>query len=308
MQVHFGVELLHAEWSSAVTCVGTFDGVHLGHQAVISAAVQCAKDRGLPCALVTFDRHPAHVLAPERAPKAIASLATNIRAFERLGVSVALILPFDRALSQTPAAQFVDEVLLGRLHSEALVVGHDFALGKGREGNPQFLAERLETKIIPPFQVDEHRVSSSAIRQAVQDGDMAGAARLLGRPFEIEGVVVSGQRLGRTLGYPTINLARSFDQVTPADGVYAGVADMSKGRFKAAISVGYRPAVSGTHRTIEAYLLDYPGEEIYGYSVRLEVHDRLREELDFPSLEDLKDQIGRDVQQVENALWPPSRP
>jgi riboflavin kinase / FMN adenylyltransferase len=298
MQVHFGVELLKPEWSGAVGCIGTFDGVHRGHRAVIERAVAVGRASELPSVLVTFDRHPAAVLRPDRCPPAIHSLAENLDAFESLGVAVAVILPFDRALSETSADAFFQSILLDRLRARCLVVGHDFAFGRGREGTAEWLGERIETEVVPPFQMDGRRVSSTDIRRAVAAGEVEQAAQWLGRPFAIPGVVVGGQRLGRTLGYPTINLARSFDQLTPLDGVYAGTCTTRFGRFKAAISIGMRPAVGGTHRTIEAYLIDYPGESLYGDAVRLSLTRRLREERNFADLEALKRQMRLDVEQA----------
>lgn len=301
MQVHFGEELLRAEWKNAIACLGTFDGVHRGHQEVIATAVNHARERGLPCVLVTFDRHPAAILAPDRCPKPIASLSENLRMFERLGVSVALVLPFTRELSETTADRFLQDVLIGEVKTSMLVVGHDFAFGKGREGTTTWLQERIETVVVPPYEIDGQRVSSSIIRAAIEKGDMESVAHWLGRPFDIEGFVVGGQRLGRELGYPTVNLARSYSGVIPADGIYAGLAETSLGSFKAAISIGVRPTVGGTARTIEAYLIDFPETEIYGYSVRLEVHRRLREEIKFDSLEALKIQMAKDVDLVANS-------
>lgn len=300
MQVHFGEELIRAEWTKAVACLGTFDGVHRGHQQVIGTAVNRAKERGLPCVLVTFDRHPAATLAPERCPKAIAPLASNIKAFESLGVSVALILPFTLGLSETSAQSFLDNVLIGEAKAETLVVGHDFAFGKGREGTTDWLQERIETEVIPPFELDGHRVSSSEIRRAIESGQIDHANHLLGKPFCLLGVVVSGERLGRQLGFPTINLARSYDGVLPKDGIYSGLAETNQGSFRAAISIGMRPTVDGSHRTVEAYLLDYPGTEIYGSSVDLEFHRRLRDEEKFDSLDALKEQMAQDVAMVAN--------
>ena len=302
MQVHFGVELLHAEWPRAVTCIGTFDGVHLGHQAVISSALTLAQERELPLSLVTFDRHPAAILAPEKCPKAIGSLVSNLEEFETLGASVVVILPFDYALSQTSASDFLETILRGKLHSDCLVIGHDFALGHGREGTPEWLKAHIETHVIPPFEIDGKRVSSSDIRRAVEAGDMESARKWLGRPFQISGVVVSGQKLGRTLGYPTANLARSFDQILPADGIYAAYAESAFGWHRAAVSIGMRPAVQGQNRTIEAYLLDYPGDSLYGRTLRLAFHKRLREERNFPDLEALKEQIKLDVDEVAHVL------
>lgn len=295
MQVHFGLELLNAEWPSSVVCVGTFDGVHLGHQAVIGRATSLAAKHELPCIVVTFDRHPAHVLAPDRCPKAIASLGENLDQFARIGVGVAVVLPFTKELSQTNAQSFFDDALVGCMKATRLVVGHDFAFGKGREGTPEWLQARIETEVVPPFELHGSRVSSSAVRNAVGEGDIEEATRLLGRPFAVSGIVVAGQRLGRTLGYPTANLARSFDQVMPADGIYAGYATTPHGTFRAAVSIGMRPAVGGKDRTIEAYLLDYPGHELYGRNISVALHRRIREERNFDSLDALKEQIARDV-------------
>ncbi len=301
MQVHFGLGGLRAEWPRAVACVGTFDGVHLGHRAVIGAAVKEARNRDLPCALVTFDRHPNAVLAPERLPQSLSTLDQNLEMFSALGVTIAVILPFDVELSRRTASEFLQGILIDRLRTCAVVVGHDFAMGHDREGDPRWLAERIATTIVPPFELDGHRVSSSEIRQHVREGSMETASRLLGRHFELSGVVVQGNRLGREIGYPTANIARSADQVVPADGVYAGSFACQAGRFVAAISIGVRPAVGGTDRTVEAYLLDYGGGSLYGLSCRLAVTRRIREERNFASLEDLAKQIEDDVQQVRTS-------
>jgi riboflavin kinase / FMN adenylyltransferase len=298
MQVHFGVELLAAEWSRAVVCMGTFDGVHLGHQEVIRTAVRQAAERECPCVLVTFDRHPAHILAPEKCPKPIAALHENLSAFAGLGVAVAVILSFDYELSQTSASDFFKSILIDRIHSEAIVVGHDFAFGHNRQGTPDWLQGRIETTVVPPFELEGRRVSSSEIRRAVQTGNVEEASRLLGRPFEIPGVVVAGKKLGRQLGYPTANLARSFDQVLPAYGIYSGSLTCPFGMYTAAVSIGTRPAVEGQTMTIEAYLLDYPGDSLYGAPVTLRLLSRVREERNFDSLDALKEQIRVDVAEI----------
>ena len=302
MQVHFGVGLLRAEWHKAVVCVGTFDGVHLGHQVVVSQAVDLARSLELPCVLVTFDRHPAAVLAPSKCPKAVAGLQENLRAFKHLGVAATVVLTFDAELSRMSAERFLREILLGSVKAATIVVGHDFAMGHGREGTTDWLSARVPTIVVPPFEVGGMRVSSSAIRQAVSVGDMDTASGLLGRPFALSGVIVGGQKLGRQLGFPTANIARSFDQVTPADGIYAGWLETPFGRFQAATSIGTRPAVGGQERTIEAYLLDYPGQSLYGASVELELLHRVREERNFPSLERLVAQIDQDVQDIRELL------
>jgi riboflavin kinase/FMN adenylyltransferase len=295
MQVHLGLDLLRPEWPGAVVCVGTYDGVHVGHCAVIGHAVEKALATERPCVVVTFDRHPAATLDPDHKPPAIRSLASNLARIEELGVGACVVLPFTKDLSQTSSDRFLRQLLLGRLHAETVVVGHDFGFGKGREGTVEWLSKRIDTVAVSPVLRDGVRVSSSEIRSAILSGDLERANTFLGKPFAIEGVVVGGQKLGRTLGYPTINLARSFDQAVPADGVYAGRAHTPRGTFKAALSIGFRPTVDGTHRTIEAYLLDYPGESLYGCPVMLEVHKRLRGEERFASLDDLKRQMDADV-------------
>ena len=276
--------------------------MHLGHQAVILEAVRQAREAELPCVLVTFDRNPASVVAPEKCPKTVAGLQENLAVFKALGVSVTVVLPFDNDLSQMPAEEFLRVVLTRSIRATSVVVGHDFAMGKGRQGTAEWLATQMPTTIVPPFQIDGTRVSSSAIRSAVAEGRMEDAARWLGRYFAVSGVVVGGQKLGRQIGFPTINIARSFDQTVPAEGIYAGWATVPQGRYMAAVSIGVRPAVGGGNQTREAYMLDYPGDSVYGMAVELELVKKLRDEWNFPSLDDLVKQIQRDVEQTRLTL------
>jgi riboflavin kinase/FMN adenylyltransferase len=299
MQLHFGTELLLAEWPAAVVCVGTFDGVHLGHREVIRTAVADAREKELPCVLVTFDRHPAAVLAPDRCPKAIASMPENLAEFEKLGVAVAVVLAFDAALSRMSADRFLNEVLVSAVRARELVVGHDFAMGNGREGTTDWLQTRIPTKVVPPFSVQGERVSSSLIRTAVAEGNMEVAAQLLGRPFAVPGVVIGGQKLGRELGFPTANLARSFDQIAPSNGVYAALVVTPFGTYRSAVSIGTRPAVGGRERTIEAYLIEYSGDSLYGMPIEIQLISRLRDELNFHGLEALIAQIRIDVETAD---------
>lgn len=302
MLVFLGAAGLRPEWDGSVVCIGTFDGVHLGHQKVVSTAVEEARRRSLPSVVVTFDRHPASVLAPERCPPCLATVSSNLRRFEALGASVAVVLPFDRNLAERSAGQFFEEVLVGSVRAEAMVVGHDFAFGKGREGTPAWLSERIATTVVPPLQQGGCRVSSSAIRRLVAEGILERASELLGRPYCLEGVVVAGERLGRRLGYPTANLGLACDQVVPADGVYAGRCRTPFGEFAAAVSIGTRPTVGGGRRAIEAHLLDYPGRELYGSAVELDVLSRIRGQETFDGVEALKRQMALDVQKVRRMV------
>lgn len=298
MQVQFGIDSMAAEWPKSVVCLGSFDGVHLGHQEVIRRAVEEARRRQCPCVLATFDRHPAAILRPDKCPPSVASLGTNLRAFESMGVDAAVVLAFTKELSQTPAQRFFEDVLVGALRATCIVVGHDFAFGHDRQGTTDWLRERIETLVVPPFLLDNQRVSSSTIRQDVLEGRIEEAARKLGRPFEIEGIVVEGDRLGRAIGYPTVNLARASGQAIPLDGVYSGSCSTPFGDYVAAISVGDRPTVNGVRRTIEAFLLDYPDRSLYGHSVVLRFRHRLRGQEKFGSLADLARQIAVDVEQT----------
>jgi len=298
MQVHFGLDLIHAEWNEAVVCIGTFDGVHLGHRQVIARGVALSHDIERPSVLVTFDRHPASILFPDRCPKPIAPLQTNLCHFQSLGVAVAVVLPFNRTLSETSAEEFYNRVLVEKLKASHMVVGHDFAFGKQRQGTPEWLSQRIPTETIPPFEIDNHRVSSSEIRAAIEASDLGKAQRLLGRRFSVPGVVVTGQKLGRNLGFPTINIARTLNQCTPSNGVYSGICHTCHGSFVAAISIGTRPTVGGKTRTIEAFLLDYLGESLYGTSVELEIEAKLRDEMTFDGILALVDKMKSDVEQI----------
>ncbi len=302
MQVHFGVELLNPEWENAVVCIGTFDGVHLGHQRVVARAVERAKELEVPVIIVTFDRHPAAILNPAKAPKAIASLKMNLEQLQIHGVGLTVVVAFNAWLSRMSAEEFFQSILVEKLKASCVVVGHDFAMGNGREGNTEWLSQRIETIIVPPFEVNNLRVSSSVIREAITTGNLELANSQLGRGFEVQGFVIHGQKLGRTLGFPTANIARSFDQIMPSDGVYASWFFVNGKQFKCAAAIGTRPAVGGTERTIEAYLLDYPGESLYGQHIRLRLEKYLRPEANFPSIEDLKKQMSKDVESVRLVL------
>lgn len=303
MQVHFGVELCRPEWQRAVVCIGTFDGVHLGHQHVIAAALAKSRAEEVPLIVVTFDRHPMSVLNPAKAPKAIASLKMNLERLQAAGVGLTIILPFNAWLSRMSAEEFFQSVLVEKLHVSCLVVGHDFAFGNGREGNAEWLADKIETIVVPPFDIDGVRVSSSAVRELIAAGDTEQANAYLGRGFEIQGFVEHGQKLGREIGFPTANIARSFDQVMPKDGIYAAYFFVDGGKkYVAAVSIGMRPTVGGQSRTIEAFLLDYPGGSLYGKHVRLRLEHYLHPELKYDSIVSLKEGIARDVEAVRALL------
>jgi riboflavin kinase/FMN adenylyltransferase len=228
----------------------------------------------------------------------VATLEQNLRQFRRLGVSICVILPFERAMADTSADAFAAMVLDDALRAKQIVVGHDFAFGRGRAGTPEWLSHRYETVVVEPFLVDGVRVSSSAVRAAVAQGQMAEAAKWLGRPFALAGVVVAGQKLGRTLGFPTANLALAVDQVLPGDGVYSGWAHYDGLNVEAAISVGTRPTVDGQTRLVEAFLLEPPREPLYAKAMEVAFHAKIRDQIAFDSLDLLTAQMHKDVAEV----------
>ncbi|MBL8066212.1 MAG: riboflavin biosynthesis protein RibF [Chthonomonadaceae bacterium] len=304
MDVQFGLASLSPSWDGAIVCIGTFDGVHLGHQEVVKTAVEHASKRELPCVVVTFDRHPAATLAPELEPCSLCNLNQKLGLLASLGVSTTIVFAFDKSFSETEADVFYEQVLVRTLKSAQLVVGHDFAFGKGRKGSGEWLAERIATVIVPPVELEGLRVSSSAIRTLVLQGQIDQVKLRLGRPHALSGVVCAGQRLGRKLGFPTINVRPTGRICAPKNGIYAGKAITKLGEFIAAISIGVRPTVGGLGPTIEAHLLDYPGDSLYGQSVCLEFDAWIRPEEKFASLEELKAHIGKDIVTIRGLMNP----
>ncbi len=264
--------------------IGTFDGVHLGHQAVIDGADT----------VLTFDPHPMNVLRPEAAPKLITSFAVRRDLIEGLGVEELVVIPFDEDFSHTTAEDFIRRILIERLGAQKVSIGENFHFGAKAGGSPEMLARHaeFETRVVPLIEVDGAAVSSSRIRSLVEAGEVAAARRCLGAPFMVEGVVEKGEQRGRELGFPTANIVPDPNLVAPADGVYATFADGAP----AATSVGVRPTFeSELGRLVETYLIDRE-EDLYGRSLRVAFVERLRGEERFDSAAALIEQMGRDVE------------
>ncbi|GIV21046.1 MAG: riboflavin biosynthesis protein [Armatimonadota bacterium] len=290
---------------ASVVTIGVFDGVHRGHRAILSVAVQRAQQQGIPAVAITFDRHPQEALQPEKPPPYLTTLTTRLRLLLENGAQDVLVLRFDRDLAALHPEEFLQSVLHKRLNARRIVVGGDFRFGYRRLGSVDYLREvqsrfGFEVEAVPDVLYRGERISSSRIRQALHEGEVREASLMLGRAYALEGVVVRGQQLGRKLGYPTVNLNLLTPQLVPRDGIYAGrLLHLRTGNvYPAAISVGVRPTVDGTRRTIEAYLLGFSGS-LYGEEVHLAFFHRLRDERKFESLHALKEQMDRDVQQVE---------
>jgi len=277
--------------------LGVFDGVHLGHQAVIGQALAARERQGGTCGVLTFDPYPIHVLFPEKAPRRLlASLDHKAEVLAAMGVDFLLALPFDRERAAQEAEDFVREI--ARAGVTTVAVGDDWRFGKGRQGDVSLLS-RLSQELgfalaaLPPVMMDGERISSTRIRQAIRDGNLAAAARMLGRPYTVAGEVVQGRQLGRQIGFPTANVVQGDEQFPP-DGVWAVRVRESDRRFDGVANLGMRPTVDGRNHSLEVHLFDFSGD-LYGRLLEVEFVRQLRGERKFESLEALKAQIARDA-------------
>lgn len=269
--------------------IGTFDGVHRGHRSVVQAAI----DSGLAPTVITFDPHPRIALGNH--VELISTLERRLELLVAAGVEATLVAPFTTELMALEPEVFAERYLRA-IGAEAVAAGADFRFGSRRRGDLELL-ERLGFAVLEVEAVPD--VSSSAIRRALHDGDVVAAAEMLGRPYELDGVVVAGDQRGGTLGYPTANLALEPHLAYPRYGIYAGAAL----EHRAAVSIGTNPHYGGTERRIEPYLLDFDGD-LYGKRLVVEVWERLRDEAVFASEEELVAQIGRDVDATRAAVRP----
>jgi riboflavin kinase/FMN adenylyltransferase len=300
MRIFTGLETVTKYAQSTTVAIGSFDGVHLGHQALIRRAAVDAQRNGRPLVVFTFDRHPAELLRPDVAPERITTAAQRAELIGSLGADDLVIARFDPALAEMDREMFLQSVLKDTLFASAIVEGKDFCFGRNRAGDLEYLRSQQKrlayiVEALDPVEVDSVPVSSSRIRERIATGDIAGAEKLLGHPYLFKGTVVRGQQLGRQLGYPTANLSRHERQIVPADGIYAVLVRCQDGRVvQGACSIGWRPTVEGAGRSIEIYLLDF-NEDLYDQELEVRFKKRLREELKFASLDELKVQIEADV-------------
>lgn len=282
--------------TQAALALGNFDGVHLGHQAVLRQVLASAHVRGVRAVLVTFEPHPAEVLAPERRPRLLQTKRQKLAALEEAGVDAVLVLPFDLALAALSPEAFVD-TLGTALRPVSFHVGTGFRFGREREGDVALLralggSRAFTVEEVPSVVVDGQRVSSSRIREAVVTGQVEVARRLLGRPYALEGRVVRGEGRGATLAFPTANLAVE-NELPPLRGVYVTETVALALRWPSVTNVGVRPTFDGSRLTVESHLIDYEGD-LYGERVEARFLARLRDERRFADPSTLADQIARD--------------
>jgi riboflavin kinase/FMN adenylyltransferase len=287
--------------------IGVFDGVHLGHRSVLLRALDDAQAGGGSAVAVTFDPHPSKILRPANASRLLTATAHKLRLIGGLGIESVLVIPFTAEFSATPAEHFVQELHAACRPLREICVGHEWCFGRGRAGNLAMLREMgdrlgFDELGVPAVQVDGEIVSSTAIRGAVETGDLARAARLLGRDYSVLGTVVRGDQLGRSLGFPTANLSAHNEQFPP-NGVYAVTALWRKRKLKGVVNLGVRPTIAAAsgELLLELHLFDF-NEDIYGEDIEVTFHCCLRPERKFASLDELKSQIARDVAEARRLL------
>ena len=297
------------EFNEPIVTLGTYDGVHLGHQQIIRTMVAAAKSQGRESVLLTFHPHPRMVLYPDsHTVRLIDTVDEKLKKLEELGLDTVILYPFTSKFSRLTAVEFVRDVLVGQIGVKHMLVGHDHHFGKNREGNFQQLADMgaiydFTVEEIRAFQLDGTTISSTKIRKSLSEGDMRTVEQFLGAPYQLSGTVIHGNKLGRTIGFPTANI--EMDQATkmlPAIGVYAVRIALNGRILNGVMNIGKKPTVQQTEKiSVEVFIFDF-SEDIYGETLTVSFYDRLRGEQQFSSIDALKEQLGKDEQQARTIL------
>lgn len=279
--------------------IGTFDGLHIGHQQVIKALVDTCRKKELRSVVYTFANHPREFTAKESLPNRILTVDEKIDLLDGMGIDVLVMVEFDRDHMEIEAETFVEEILIKVLNTKYLAAGYNFHFGLGARGDVELLTRLGEqydfaVTVVPPFELDGHPVSSTRIRELLKEGDIEAVNRLLGRHHTVSGVVVHGKKRGTVMGFPTANLAVSHNMTLICPGVYVTRIWIGKSHYKSVSNVGYNPTFSQTEFTLETFILDYH-EDLYHHYITVEFLHRLRGEIRFNSKEALMEQIGMDV-------------
>jgi riboflavin kinase/FMN adenylyltransferase len=295
-----GLDTVPSSWGRCVATIGVFDGVHRGHQQIISRAVERARELAVPSVVITFDPHPSEVVRPGTHPAILTGARYKAELVEALGADVTCVLPFTQEFSRMTPKDFVHAVLIERLHSVAVVVGVNFRFGHRAAGDVDVLRVLgrqfgFAAEGVALLTDNGTTISSTYVRACVDAGDVSTAARALGREHRLEGVVVRGDARGREIGFPTANLETLPHAAVPADGVYAGRLVHRGARLPAAISIGTNPTFAGRERRVEAFVLDFDGD-LYGEHVGFDFTARLRETVRFDGVDALVEQMKLDVE------------
>ncbi len=298
MEIFRHIDDARLKLARSIVTMGNFDGLHLGHQCLLRNTVEDAQRLGIPSVVLTFEPHPLKVLAPERAPKLILAHKDKMQLLQSFGIDIVVIQTFDRSFASLQPDAFVRSFLIDRLHIEKIWVGRDFRFGQGRKGTIADLVERgaeWEFKVgaVDPIFIGGARVSSSRIRQLVEEGRVDEAKHMLGRYHFVSGKVVAGHHRGRLLGFPTANIS-TRTEVVPLDGIYATIVRVGAERYLSVSNIGVNPTFGEGPRTIESFILDFD-QDIYGKTLRLSFVTRIRAEKKFDSVEQLVLQMHEDV-------------
>ena len=307
MRVHYGIESCK-EIIKPVVTVGTFDGVHYGHQKIITRLQKIAKNCNGESVLLTFDPHPRKVLFKDRKIKLINSIDEKIKILDELGLDHLVIYPFSKEFSKYSADEYISELLVNKLKTNTLVIGYDHHFGRNREGNIQLLKtsnEKYSFKLeeIKAHEIDEIKISSTKIRQAIDDGNIHLFKDYCGRFFEFSGKVIHGNGLGKTIGFPTANIViGNVDKITPSNGVYTVICRLNNETIKGIMNIGFKPSIDNKNkRTIEIHLFNFD-KNIYDALINVQAVNKLRDEIKFPNLEKLKKQISNDIIHAKSIL------
>ena len=308
MRIVSGTKIYDKILDASIVTIGNFDGVHRGHAEIFAHLKQTSITRGLPSVVVTFEPHPLKILAPESAPSMITTFEQKVALIDDSGIDNLVVVPFTKEFSRLSASDFVLTILCAPLGMKHIIIGHDYAFGRGREGNFSTL-ERLgmlngfTLEDLPPIGEEGVVFSSSLVRSAISSGDMAAAARTLGRYYQISGTVVHGREIGKSLGFPTANI-QTANELLPADGVYAVKVEVDGQYVNGACNIGCNPTFSGQKRTVEVFLLDF-SSQIYEHPIEVHFVRRVRAVRTFSDGNALKAQIDLDVTDVRRILENP---
>ncbi len=306
MKIHYAIDSLPPHVKTWVT-MGTFDGLHLGHRSILLEMQRKAQEQLAQTVVLSFDPHPKKVLFPDSEPlPQIQSIEEKALVLEDWGIDHLVLLPFTLELAQLSATDFVRNIIVNGLHAAGVYMGYDHRFGKNRIGDIHLMAQLgdvhgFEVKQMEAYAPDGLPVSSTKIRQALLNGEIVEANKMLGRPFVLQGEVIKGQQLGSKIGFPTANIHVSGeDKLIPKFGVYAATLNWNNKKYAVALNVGHRPTVSNALQlNVEAHILDF-NDDIYGKSITLELHERLRDEMKMNGLDMLIEQIKKDVQWVRD--------
>lgn len=309
MKIIHGIEEINGPFENAVVAIGNFDGVHLGHQAILRQVIEKARQINGTAVAITFNPHPVKILGNNGSPPLITVLEQKIELIEQIGIDVLICIRFDHSFAAVTAREFLEKILVEKIGIKAVVIGRDYTFGRNRKGNVEFLQERAGKYgfevIVPdwvPVSPDgRERVSSTRVREIIEAGRVSDARPLLGRYYQLRGEVTSGRdRGGRKLGFPTANI-QIQDELCPKTGVYAVVAETAEKSHKAVANIGYSPTFDDYIFTVEIHLLDFSGD-LYGQRIQVNFIERIRDEKRFNSIEELSEQIGKDIDSARKIL------